>query len=776
MLSAASHMHIEELQTLHTSGEPPQRQATQRKQSLRTDCPIRAARHSPFQTAAFASTHTSGSKKEAADKTPLFGGNSRTLGESSSGGSNYKSNPCRLQISESHMRSREASSAHSGSSSLPTVPSNTPKNATSFLPARSAGHTHCGSACFPQNGKGAARPHRSGSTMNSAICSQSAAEDVHEGASIKSCMLLVDDDSGTEAAGGAPLQLAARQIPPSVLSPSSSSGLSRASGAATPTGGLVAPATAAVARKSVRLSAAAAAEEEATAASEEAAAARDVWLQHCSSELRLEQLQMLKEETAVNRKKRMQQREEKQSKDAKAHNHRVQHKQQQHQQQQNQHQQQQQQHGRQRRNDEPPAKDSKASTGAIDYRGRPLHDVEHAYYKSSMLSHHSKMLNLRGFFNLFFIVLVVVNASLVTENILTYVSTEYRGLEQELASVMLLHSRTSGNLPRLGVGGGVEMHLCIVGAYVIERFVAAASLRVLDGFVALLILLNLSMCFLMPFLTVPMEQRKEQQPRLLWRVWRLVGPPCAAVAASLLLAFSIVWCFKFFSLHHTCLDTRRAILRGENLVAVCNDREEEARVAALYPYSITLRHVYRFIVLPTMCFQFQYPFTPCIRWFSVLRHVAESAVCLAMMKIVIDQYIWIVVRDSFSITQLQTIPLSVLVSHFFRQDWWNASSFGEYWRKWNLPIHFFLHRHVNKPLLRNGVPKFFAACVVFFISALMHEYLVVVPLQLGWTGFIFFAFIGPFKTTPQSGIASFGSSSVSPGSRLAFCYIGIYGE
>ncbi|XP_026192363.1 diacylglycerol O-acyltransferase 1C [Cyclospora cayetanensis] len=331
------------------------------------------------------------------------------------------------------------------------------------------------------------------------------------------------------------------QIPPSVLSPSSSSGLSRASGAATPTGGLVAPATAAVARKS------------------EAAAARDVWLQHCSSELRLEQLQMLKEETAVNRKKRM-----------------------------------------------------------------PLHDVEHAYYKSSMLSHHSKMLNLRGFFNLFFIVLVVVNASLVTENILTY-------------GCLLQFPRSIEDLSK---------------------------------------------------------------------------------------NWPVLCCFILF----------------------------------------------------------QYPFTPCIRWFSVLRHVAESAVCLAMMKIVIDQYIWIVVRDSFSITQLQTIPLSVLVSHFFRQmirlsipnlyvwllmfiglfhhwcnilaeitrfgdrefylDWWNASSFGEYWRKWNLPIHFFLHRHVNKPLLRNGVPKFFAACVVFFISALMHEYLVVVPLQLGWTGFIFFAFIG----------------------------------
>ncbi|CDJ68080.1 diacylglycerol acyltransferase, putative, partial [Eimeria necatrix] len=259
---------------------------------------------------------------------------------------------------------------------------------------------------------------------------------------------------------------------------------------------------------------------------------------------------------------------------------------------------------------------------------------------------------------------------------------------------------------------------------------------------------------------------------------------------------------------------RQPVRRGEDFLALCSDREEEARAAARYPHSITLAHVYRFIVLPTMCFQFQYPFTPCVRWLSVLRHAAESAVCLAMMKIVIDQYIWVVVRDSFSITELQSIPLSVLVSHFFRQmvrlsipnlyvwllmfiglfhhwcnilaeitrfgdrefylDWWNASSFGEYWRKWNLPIHFFLHRHVNKPLLRNGVPKFFAACVVFFISALMHEYLVVVPLQLGWTGFIFFAFIGQIPLMYFTNIQFFQDNPTVGNCFfwLVFCFTG----
>lgn len=113
---------------------------------------------------------------------------------------------------------------------------------------------------------------------------------------------------------------------------------------------------------------------------------------------------------------------------------------------------------------------------------------------------------------------------------------------------------------------------------------------------------------------------------------------------------------------------------------------------------------------------------------------------------------------------------------FLKQDWWNASSFGEYWRKWNLPIHHFLNRHVNKPLRRASklsgdtaesgpthsvfdqarlffrgcvlvveFPKIVATTVVFLISAVLHEYMITVPLQLGWTGWVFFGFLGKLQ-------------------------------
>lgn len=61
----------------------------------------------------------------------------------------------------------------------------------------------------------------------------------------------------------------------------------------------------------------------------------------------------------------------------------------------------------------------------------------------------------------------------------------------------------------------------------------------------------------------------------------------------------------------------------------------------------------------------------------------------------------------------------------FYLDWWNANNLGEFWRKWNFPIHSFLMRHCYFPLRRRRVSGTSALLVSFFISAVFHEYLMV---------------------------------------------------
>jgi diacylglycerol O-acyltransferase-1 len=66
----------------------------------------------------------------------------------------------------------------------------------------------------------------------------------------------------------------------------------------------------------------------------------------------------------------------------------------------------------------------------------------------------------------------------------------------------------------------------------------------------------------------------------------------------------------------------------------------------------------------------------------------------------------------------------------FYKDWWNSSEVSAYWRLWNMPVHYWLIRHVYFPCVRLKMPKVAATFVVFFLSAVMHEVLVSVPFHI----------------------------------------------
>ena len=80
----------------------------------------------------------------------------------------------------------------------------------------------------------------------------------------------------------------------------------------------------------------------------------------------------------------------------------------------------------------------------------------------------------------------------------------------------------------------------------------------------------------------------------------------------------------------------------------------------------------------------------------------------------------------------------------FYKDWWNCRSIEEYWKTWNLPVHFWFIRHVYNPLLQRGFSKMSANLIVFFISAVAHEYVVSVPLGL----ITYFAFLAMLLQAP----------------------------
>lgn len=58
----------------------------------------------------------------------------------------------------------------------------------------------------------------------------------------------------------------------------------------------------------------------------------------------------------------------------------------------------------------------------------------------------------------------------------------------------------------------------------------------------------------------------------------------------------------------------------------------------------------------------------------------------------------------------------------FYDDWWNARSSFQFWRRWNLVVHNWLTRYVYKSYIKWKGSKEKASFVVFGVSGVFHEY------------------------------------------------------
>jgi hypothetical protein len=66
---------------------------------------------------------------------------------------------------------------------------------------------------------------------------------------------------------------------------------------------------------------------------------------------------------------------------------------------------------------------------------------------------------------------------------------------------------------------------------------------------------------------------------------------------------------------------------------------------------------------------------------------------------------------------------------------WNSPCVASYWRSWNTPVHKWLLRTVYFPAIGTfGLSRYNAMVLTFFVSAVMHELAIGVPLRMvrGW--------------------------------------------
>jgi len=90
-----------------------------------------------------------------------------------------------------------------------------------------------------------------------------------------------------------------------------------------------------------------------------------------------------------------------------------------------------------------------------------------------------------------------------------------------------------------------------------------------------------------------------------------------------------------------------------------------------------------------------------------------------------NTYSWLVMfYATFHVYLNAYADLTGFTDKNFYEDWWNSKSLGEYWRKWNLPVHNWLTRHIYFPIIRRKLSRTIGMMVVFFFSAVMHEYII----------------------------------------------------
>jgi diacylglycerol O-acyltransferase-1 len=184
--------------------------------------------------------------------------------------------------------------------------------------------------------------------------------------------------------------------------------------------------------------------------------------------------------------------------------------------------------------------------------------------------------------------------------------------------------------------------------------------------------------------------------------------------------------------------------------------------------NITLGNIYYFWLAPTLTYQIAFPKTPRIRSLRVVGILIRMVFVLSMFTFLTAQIVAPNLehllkdleatngRYTYSILAEYWLKLSIANTYLwllgfyfyfhlylnlfaellrfgdrvFYKDWWNSGEVSAYWRLWNLPVHYWLVRHLYFPCVRRNIPRMAATFAVFFFSAVMHEVLISIPFHM----------------------------------------------
>ena len=189
----------------------------------------------------------------------------------------------------------------------------------------------------------------------------------------------------------------------------------------------------------------------------------------------------------------------------------------------------------------------------------------------------------------------------------------------------------------------------------------------------------------------------------------------------------------------------------------------------IYPANVNLKDFFRFIYcVPILVYETKFLWIKKFRVFYVIKELFNLILCSLGIILIFSQFILPVALDNTRSTLMKTmsdicylcIPsLFVWILTFytyihcwlnlmseivgfsnreFYSDWWNASSIGVFWRKWNIPLHEWSLRHLYiDTMYYFNISKNTASIILFLATALINEFHLSVAFKINYPFFIF---------------------------------------
>ncbi|GAA5959794.1 hypothetical protein JCM21900_001017 [Sporobolomyces salmonicolor] len=227
-----------------------------------------------------------------------------------------------------------------------------------------------------------------------------------------------------------------------------------------------------------------------------------------------------------------------------------------------------------------------------------------------------------------------------------------------------------------------------------------------------------------------------------------------------------------------------------------------------FPANVTFANFIDYLFVPTLVYELEYPRTNSIRPLYVFEKTLATFGTFTLLILIVEHAILPVTpsdEDSFFASMLDlAVPFTAcyLLIFFiifecicnvfaeftkfsdraFYSDWWNSTTFDEFSRRWNVPVHTFLLRHVYASTMSTyHFSKFQAAFVTFFLSACVHELVMAVVtkkirlylfmLQMAQLPLIMVGRLRIFRRHPALGNLFFWLGLLSGFPLLAVAYI-----